>query len=96
LPLDSPINLEKKLYNAGTVRSIYKIARPVRIIKDETIPGFCKKKSSWHIFREYRTLFIIFGIPVAQIPYLRFCNITDVKNAGVAFLDYRKMKQHRN
>ena len=55
----------------------------------ETIPWFCKKEFL-HIFRDYRTLFIIFGIPVAQILIFGFAISTDVKNAGVAFLDFSK------
>jgi ABC-2 type transport system permease protein len=51
--------------------------------------GFVKKEFL-HIFRDYRTLFIIFGIPVAQILIFGFAVSTDVKNAGVAFLDLSK------
>src|SRR5665647_1020037 len=51
--------------------------------------GFVKKEFL-HIFRDYRTLFIIFGIPVAQILIFGFAISTDVKNAGVAFLDLSK------
>jgi ABC-2 type transport system permease protein len=48
--------------------------------------GFIKKEFL-HIFRDYRTLFILFGIPVAQILIFGFAVSTDIKNAGVAFLD---------
>ncbi len=48
--------------------------------------GFVKKEFL-HIFRDYRTLFILFGIPAAQILIFGFAVSTDVKNAGVAFLD---------
>jgi ABC-2 type transport system permease protein len=51
--------------------------------------GFVKKEFL-HIFRDYRTLFIIFGIPVAQILIFGFAVSTDIKNAGVAFLDLSK------
>jgi ABC-2 type transport system permease protein len=51
--------------------------------------GFVKKEFL-HIFRDYRTLFIIFGIPVAQILIFGFAVSTDVKNAGIAFLDLSK------
>jgi len=40
-----------------------------------------------HIFRDYRTLFILFGIPAAQILIFGFAVSTDIKNAGVAILD---------
>ena len=51
--------------------------------------GFVKKEFL-HIFRDYRTLFILFGIPAAQILIFGFAVSTDVKNAGVAFLDLSK------
>lgn len=40
-----------------------------------------------HIFRDYRTLFILFGIPVAEILIFGFAISMDIRNAGVAFLD---------
>jgi ABC-2 type transport system permease protein len=48
--------------------------------------GFLKKEFL-HIFRDYRTLFILFGIPAAQILIFGYAVSTDIKNAGVAFLD---------
>jgi ABC-2 type transport system permease protein len=51
--------------------------------------GFVKKEFL-HIIRDFRTLFIIFGIPVAQILIFGFAVSTDIKNAGVAFLDLSK------
>ena len=48
--------------------------------------GFVKKEFL-HIFRDYRTLFILFGIPAAQIIIFGYAVSTDIKNAGVAFLD---------
>jgi ABC-2 type transport system permease protein len=51
--------------------------------------GFVKKEFL-HIFRDFRTLFILFGIPAAQILIFGFAVSTDVKNAGVAFLDLSK------
>ena len=51
--------------------------------------GFVKKEFL-HIFRDYRTLIILFGIPAAQILIFGFAVSTDVKNAGVAFLDLSK------
>ena len=48
--------------------------------------GFVKKEFL-HIFRDYRTLFILFGIPAAQILIFGFAVSTDIKNAGIAFLD---------
>ncbi len=48
--------------------------------------GFVRKEFL-HIFRDFRTLIILFGIPVAQILIFGFAVSTDVRNAGVAFLD---------
>jgi ABC-2 type transport system permease protein len=51
--------------------------------------GFVKKEFL-HIIRDFRTLFILFGIPVAQILIFGFAVSTDINNAGVAFLDLSK------
>ncbi|MGD0753677.1 MAG: ABC transporter permease [Bacteroidales bacterium] len=48
--------------------------------------GFVKKEFQ-HIFRDYRTLFILFGIPAAQILIFGYAVSTDIKNAGVTVLD---------
>jgi len=48
--------------------------------------GFVKKEFR-HIFRDYRTLFILFGIPVAEILIFGYAISMDIKNAGVAILD---------
>jgi ABC-2 type transport system permease protein len=48
--------------------------------------GFVKKEFL-HIFRDYRTLFILFGIPAAQILIFGYAVSTEIKNAGVAILD---------
>lgn len=51
--------------------------------------GFVKKEFL-HIFRDYRTLFILFGIPAAQILIFGFAVSMDIKNTGIAFLDLSK------
>jgi ABC-2 type transport system permease protein len=51
--------------------------------------GFVRKEFL-HIFRDYRTLIILFGIPAAQILIFGFAVSTDVKDAEVAFLDLSK------
>jgi ABC-2 type transport system permease protein len=48
--------------------------------------GFVKKEFL-HIFRDFRTLIILFGIPAAQILIFGYAVSTDIKNAGIAFLD---------
>ncbi|MDX9810921.1 MAG: ABC transporter permease [Bacteroidales bacterium] len=51
--------------------------------------GFVKKEFL-HIFRDYRTMIILFGIPAAQILLFGYVVRTDIENAGVAFLDMSK------
>ena len=43
-----------------------------------------------HIFRDVRTLTILFGIPAAQILIFGYAVRTDIKNAGIAVLDRSK------
>ncbi|MCE5347032.1 MAG: ABC transporter permease [Bacteroidales bacterium] len=51
--------------------------------------GFVKKEFL-HIFRDYRTLFILFGIPTAEILIFGFAISMDIKDAGIAVLDLSK------
>ena len=51
--------------------------------------GFVKKEFL-HIFRDPRTLFLLFGIPAVQILLFGFVVSQDIKNAGIAFLDLSK------
>jgi ABC-2 type transport system permease protein len=51
--------------------------------------GFVKKEFL-HIFRDFRSLIILFGIPTAQILIFGFVVSTDIKDAPVAFLDFSK------
>ena len=51
--------------------------------------GFVRKEFL-HIFRDFRTLIILFGIPAAQIMIFGYVVSTDIRNAGVAFLDLSK------
>jgi ABC-2 type transport system permease protein len=53
--------------------------------------GFIKKEFL-HIFRDYRTLIILFGIPAAQILIFGYAVRTDLKNAGIGVLDLAKDK----
>lgn len=47
-------------------------------------------KEFLHIFRDFRTLIILFGIPVVQILIFGFVVSTDIKNAEISFLDLSK------
>lgn len=51
--------------------------------------GFAKKEFL-HIFRDFRTLIILFGIPTVQILIFGFVVSTDIKNAALAVLDFSK------
>ncbi|MDR0694255.1 MAG: ABC transporter permease [Prevotellaceae bacterium] len=51
--------------------------------------GFIQKEFR-HIFRDYRTLLIITGMPVAQVLIFGFAISTDVRQAPVAVLDYSR------
>jgi len=48
--------------------------------------GFIKKEFL-HIFRDFRTLIILFGIPAAQVLIFGYVVSTDIKDAGIGFLD---------
>lgn len=51
--------------------------------------GFVKKEFL-HIFRDFRTLIILFGIPISQILIFGFVVSTEIKDANIAFLDLAK------
>ncbi len=48
------------------------------------------KKEFFHIFRDKRTLFILLGMPIAQIIIFGFALTNEVKNAKIAILDHSK------
>jgi ABC-2 type transport system permease protein len=76
----------RKRANKGVIKGILRIDRYQHM---KRFLGFVKKEFL-HIFRDYRTLIILFGIPAAQILIFGFAVSTDIKNAGVAFLDLSK------
>src|SRR6188768_574447 len=45
------------------------------------------RKEFYHVFRDKRTLLILFGLPVVQIVLFGFALSSEVKNIGVAVLD---------
>lgn len=51
--------------------------------------GFVRKEF-YHIFRDYRTLLILFGMPVVQLLLFGFALTNDIKNAEIAILDKSK------
>ncbi len=47
-------------------------------------------KEFYHIFRDVRTMVILFGIPVVQVLIFGFAINTEIKDAEIAILDYSK------
>jgi ABC-2 type transport system permease protein len=48
------------------------------------------KKEIFHIFRDYRTLIILFGIPVMQILIFGFVVTNEIRDVRIAILDQSK------
>ncbi|MDD2278583.1 MAG: ABC transporter permease [Bacteroidales bacterium] len=57
--------------------------------------GFVKKEFL-HIFRDFRTLIILFGIPTAQILIFGFVVSTEITDVDIAFLDLSKDEVTQN
>jgi len=51
--------------------------------------GFVKKEF-YHIFRDRRSLFILFGMPIAQILLFGFAITNEINNVDIAILDHSK------
>ncbi len=51
--------------------------------------GFIKKEF-YHIFRDRRSLFILFGMPIAQILLFGFAIMNEINNVDIAILDHSK------
>ncbi|PKH51829.1 multidrug ABC transporter permease [Tenacibaculum sp. Bg11-29] len=51
--------------------------------------GFVKKEF-YHIFRDKRSLFILFGMPIAQILLFGFAITNEINNVNIAVLDHSK------
>ena len=49
--------------------------------------GFVQKEW-YHIFRDKRTLLILFGMPIAQILLFGYAVTNEVREAGIAILDH--------
>jgi len=56
--------------------------------------GFVTKEF-YHIFRDFRTLVVLFGMPIAQILLFGFAINTDLKDASIAILDNSKDEMTR-
>ena len=51
--------------------------------------GFVKKEF-YHIFRDKRSMFILFGMPIAQIMLFGFAITNEINNVKIAILDKSK------
>lgn len=51
--------------------------------------GFIKKEF-YHLFRDKRSLFILFGMPIAQIMLFGFAITNEINNVDIAILDHSK------
>ena len=51
--------------------------------------GFVKKEF-YHIFRDKRSLFILFGMPIVQILLFGFAITNEINNVQIAILDHSK------
>ena len=51
--------------------------------------GFVKKEF-YHIFRDRRSMFILFGMPIAQIMLFGFAITNEINNVDIAILDKSK------
>jgi len=51
--------------------------------------GFIRKEF-YHIFRDKRSLFILFGMPIAQILLFGFAITNEISNVDIAILDHSK------
>ena len=56
--------------------------------------GFVKKEF-FHIFRDYRTMIVLFGMPVIQVLLFGYAINTDLKDAKIAILDNSKDEMTR-
>ncbi|MDP4149827.1 MAG: ABC transporter permease [Bacteroidota bacterium] len=48
------------------------------------------RKEFYHVFRDKRTLLILFGLPIAQVLLFGFALTTEIKNAQIVVVDYSK------
>ena len=51
--------------------------------------GFVRKEF-YHIFRDRRSLFILFGMPILQILLFGFAITNEINNVNIAILDHSK------
>ena len=55
----------------------------------ETLKVFIRKEF-YHVFRDRKTLLMLFGLPVVQILLFGFALTNEIKNTRIAVVDYAK------
>lgn len=48
------------------------------------------RKEFYHVFRDHKTLLLLFGLPIAQIILFGFALTNEIKDSSIAVLDYAK------
>src|ERR1700751_3760728 len=48
------------------------------------------RKEFLHVFRDHKTLLMLFGLPIAQIVLFGFALSNEIKNSDIAVIDYAK------
>ncbi|MGB4849818.1 MAG: ABC transporter permease, partial [Saprospiraceae bacterium] len=48
------------------------------------------KKEFYHVFRDRKTLLMLFGLPIVQIVLFGFALTNEIKNTRIVVLDYAK------
>ena len=51
--------------------------------------SFVKKEFS-HVFRDKKTLLMLFGVPIVQITLFGFALSNEIKNSNIVIVDYAK------
>jgi ABC-type multidrug transport system ATPase subunit len=92
--LDTPSNL-KKQYAAKTMDEVfYELARGQK--EESKMKQFIAfvKKEFYHVFRDRKTLLLLFGMPIVQIVLFGFALTNEIKNSKIVICDYSRIFQH--
>ncbi|MCB0503317.1 MAG: ABC transporter permease [Bacteroidetes bacterium] len=54
------------------------------------------RKEFYHVFRDKKTLLLLFGVPIVQILLFGFALTNEIKNANVIIIDYAKDNSSQN
>lgn len=79
---DSNLHQVKVMLNFLNILMVQKLKK----CKMKRFIGFVKKEF-YHIFRDKRSLFILFGMPIAQILLFGFAITNEINNVDIAILD---------